>query len=160
MSKIKNLLISAFLVITTAYLAGLFTRSGTQGWYIDATKPILTPPDSVFPIVWSLLYISIIISFYMVLEAIPQDFKAETYKLFISQLVLQILWCFLFFYMKYFGLALAVIVTLDLIVWQMLLIFQKIRPLAGYILYPYFIWICFATYLNFGFIVTSGMAIN
>ncbi len=157
MSKLKNLLFSFILVGLTAYAAGFFTQVGIDSWYRLAAKPILTPPDSVFPIVWGLLYLTLIISFYLVLNKIPADFRAETSQLFISQLLLQIVWCFLFFYLGYTGLALIVLIILNIIVWQMIRIFQEISTPAGYILYPYFIWLCFAAFLNAGFIIVNGM---
>ncbi len=58
------------------------------------------------------------------------------------------------------GAALGVIILLDLIVGKMISIFGQIKPLAGYLNYPYLLWLCYATYLNFIFMSTQGAVVE
>ena len=51
--------------------------------------------------------------------------------------------------------ALAIIILLDVLVLFNIIEFTKISKPSGYILIPYFIWILFATYLNFGYFVLN-----
>ena len=49
-------------VILTAYICSVFTDNGINRWYNNIEKPFLTPPNEVFPIAWTILYVLIIIS--------------------------------------------------------------------------------------------------
>lgn len=159
MNNLKKLAYSSLSVFVTAYASSYFTQYGIYNWYASLSKPLFTPPDFVFPIVWTILYILLVISFFLILvHTLPSE-KKEANNLFLSQLLLQIIWCFLFFYNGYIGLAFGIILLLDFIVYKMIKYFHKICHGAAYLLYPYFIWLCYATYLNFTFIYTQGLIV-
>ncbi len=159
MTNVKKMLYSILVVVSTAFFCSYFTKFGINGWYQGIEKTSLTPPDSVFPIVWNILYVLMIIAFYLILKS-PRHKEYKTAKtLFLSQLVLQIIWCFLFFYNGFIGLALGIIFLLDFIVWKTMFLFRKINPTAYYLMLPYFIWLCFASLLNFSFIVSQGLIV-
>ena len=68
--------------------------------------------------------------------------------LFISQLIFQILWCLAFFTAGEVQLGLVALIFLDVIVFFMAKTYRKISKAAYYFLFPYFIWLVFATVLN------------
>ena len=86
-----------FAVMLTAYICSVFTNNGISQWYNNVEKPFLTPPNNVFPIAWSILYVLIIISTFMVLRDTDSYNRKKANNLFIIQLFLQVLWCFVFF---------------------------------------------------------------
>lgn len=86
----------------------------------------------------------------------PAENKEIGYVCFILQLIFNLLWTPAFFYMQNIGLALAVIIFLDIFVFLTIKKFYSVSKLSGLILIPYFIWILFATYLNIGYLILNG----
>ncbi len=159
MINLNKILYSILVVVATAFLCSYFTKFGIDGWYNNIEKTAITPPNSVFPIVWNILYILMIIAFYLILKS-PEHKEYKTAKtFFLSQLILQIVWCFLFFYNGFIGLAFAIIFLLDFLVWKTMFLFRKINRTSYLLLLPYFIWLCFASILNFSFIVSQGLIV-
>jgi len=124
-------------------------------WYQTLIQPPLTPPAWLFPPVWTILYISMLVS--LILYARKASFQNKTwgYVLFFTQLVLNLAWSPVFFGMKNIAFALAIVILLDILVLFNIIEFSKTSKTAGYILIPYFIWILFATYLNLGFLILN-----
>ena len=124
-------------------------------WYYGLLKPPLTPPDWVLVPVWSVLYFTMFAAALLYIFK-PAENKEIGYVCFILQLIFNLLWTPAFFYMQNIGLALAVIIFLDIFVFLTIKKFYSVSKLSGLILIPYFIWILFATYLNFGYLILNG----
>lgn len=159
MEKLAKFLYSAILVVVTAWLCSYFTRFGIDNWYNALEKPFGTPPNEIFAPVWALIYGLMIISFYLILT-VASPLRRVARQLFIAQLLIQIIWCILFFYEGMLGAAFGVIVFLDVVVWQMLKVFKQIRPLSAWLNYPYLLWLCYATFLNFVFMYVQGAIVE
>lgn len=147
------------IVALTAYIASYFTQFGIYNWYSSLEKPAITPPDSWFPIIWTILYILMAAAFALILIKVDISRQRKANLLFLGQLFLQVLWVFLFFYQGYIALAFAVIILLDIVVYKMIKIFSEIDTLASQLLYPYFWWLVYASFLNLSFIYIFGMII-
>ena len=80
---------STFAVLLTAYICSIFTQSGINGWYNDIDLPAFTPPNYIFPIVWSVLYVLLILSTFIVLKNADSYNKRKANNFFIIQLFLQ-----------------------------------------------------------------------
>ena len=124
-------------------------------WYYNLTKPPLAPPDWIFPPVWSILYFSMLVALLLYLFK-PTQNKKSGYIYFAVQLILNLLWAIVFFYLKNMFLALIVIILLDIFVILTIKSFYKISKISGLILMPYLLWILFATYLNIGYLVLNA----
>lgn len=146
-------------VLLTAYICSALTRIGLAGWYDNSDKPALTPPNIVFPAMWSIIYVLLILASFIALRDGDSSQRSRANNLFIIQLALQILWCFCFFAQGQLALAMAVIILLDIAVYKMITVFLKIRRLAGWLLYPYYWWLIFATFLNAVFISSFGLIV-
>ncbi len=121
-------------------------------WYNELTKPYLSPPSWIFSPVWIILYIMILASL-IIYFATPTIFnKIKGYILFGLQIILNFLWSPAFFLQKNIGLALIIVLLMDILVYYTIKHFYKISKLAAYLLIPYFVWILFATYLNLEFL--------
>lgn len=129
-------------------LAGLLSMEGMKAFSQQAVQPVFTPPDIVFPIVWSILYALMGIGMARVrlYGTLPE--KATAGNLFISQLIINFFWPLVFFNAQAYGLALAFLGVLWILVAQMLLVFRKQDPLAGNLQVPYLLWLSFAAILN------------
>jgi benzodiazapine receptor len=126
-------------------LGGLFTDTGT--WYASLYKPAFNPPEWVFGPVWSMLYLTIGMSFYFLYNDMPR-FGWNMWSLVAIHHLLNFIWTPAFFYLKAPLLALLIIIALlGVIVFLMLVQFRYSRK-ALYLFIQYFIWVCFATVLN------------
>ena len=106
-------------------------------------KPVLYPPNILFPIVWSILYVLMSISFYIVYRE-----DKSTSKIYFLQLIVNSLWTVIFFGLKLKLLAFFWLILIIILVLVMFIKFYKINKNSAYLLIPYLIWLFFAGYLN------------
>jgi len=125
-----------------------FFIPNSRGFYSSLEKPPLSPPGILFPIVWSVLYILMGISLYIVSEY--EYRKEENYLIYIIQLVVNSLWTLLFFGFNLPLLSFLWILLLIVLVIVMIISFYKTNKWAGILNIPYLLWLMFAAYLNFG----------
>ncbi len=114
--------------------------------YRDLIKPTLSPPGIVFPIVWTIIYLLIGISYTLLKEKgkVPK----ETQQLYYTQSIFNYLWTFIFFVFRLRLLSVLWIIILDILVIIMTYQFYRQNKLSGILLVPYVLWLLFATYLN------------
>lgn len=134
----------ALLPLIIGGIVGMLTSSSMN--YNDLVKPVLSPPGIVFPIVWTIIYLLIGISYILLKEKkeVPKEMK----ELYYSQLVFNYLWTFIFFVFRLRLLSVLWIIILDVLVIVMTYQFYKQNKLSGILLIPYVLWLLFATYLN------------
>lgn len=125
-----------------------------QVWYNSLTKPPLTPPASVFSPVWTILYITIFVALFLYIKS-PSENKKEGYYYFAAQLILNLLWSPIFFGLMNMTLALVDIILMDVFILLTIRRFYAVSKASARLLYPYLIWIVFATYLNFAYLVLN-----
>ena len=140
--------IALVLFIAAAFVAASVGALFTPGeWYAQLAKPSWNPPAWVFAPVWTLLYISIGVSGWLVWRRTGLVVNAA-FTVFALQLVLNAAWSWLFFGLHRPDLAFADIVLLWLSILATLLLFWRETRLAGAVLIPYLAWVSFATLLN------------
>ena len=118
--------------------------------YNSLVQPPLSPPSIVFPIVWTILYVLMGISYYL----LKNPSKKEKIIYFV-QLGVNALWSVFFFIGKFYLFSFIWIVLLDVLVIFMIGIFYQNSKISGYLQIPYLIWILFATYLNLGIYILN-----
>ncbi len=114
--------------------------------YNSLQKPFLAPPSIVFPIVWTILYILMGIS-YGILESKSQA-DSSIKLIYYSQLFVNALWSILFFYLKWRFFAFLWLVFLLALILIMIKTFYNKNKVSGLIQIPYLLWTLFADYLN------------
>ena len=147
-------LITIIICIIACELAGLiggfFTAKNIPTWYAKLKKPKINPPNWIFGPVWITLFFLMGVSLYLILN---KDLKNREVKkgllLFAVQLILNVRWSFLFFYLHNPSGAFLDIVLLWLAIILTIIQFRKIEKKAAYLLLPYLIWVTFAAFLNF-----------
>ena len=144
----RKLIISLLISLGVGGLSALITM-GSMDIYKYLVKPPLSPPSILFPIVWTILYILMGISAYLVYR--DSSIDSGALKIYALQLFINFVWPILFFVLNYRLLALIWIIILDIVVIIMIRKFYKINKTAAYLQIPYLVWVLFATYLNFGF---------
>ena len=120
-------------------------------FYKNLKKPNFTPPSSIFKLIWPILYILMAISLFFVLIS-SSALKTMAVSIFIFQLFLNIVWSPVFFILRKIRLALLISILLTVSVLFMIFIFYEISVLASFLQIPYFLWLCFATVLNWSFV--------
>lgn len=130
-------------------LGGAITAGPVKSWYPTLVKPALTPPDIVFPIVWTALYALMGVAAWRVWRRLGLKAARGALALFALQLALNLGWSWLFFGQRQLGWAVAEIGLLWLAIAACIAVFARIDRLAALLLAPYLLWVSFAAYLTF-----------
>jgi benzodiazapine receptor len=141
---LKEYIISGCSVIATIVLSSKYTTAKTE-WYKCIKPRNITPPSFVFPIVWSILYFTIFLSFANVIR----DKYIIIQLLFVITLVLNVVWCYLYFGKR--EIAYAFIVILFMILNSIIIVLLALKKKDIHLVklhIPYLAWICFAALLN------------
>ena len=157
-SSINRLLISVLLPLLVGFAGSLVTSPAIKGWYANINRPSFAPPNSVFGPVWTMLFILMGIAFFLVWQQPvkknskkQQQLKKEAVACFLTQLLFNFLWSYLFFGLQLPWAAFIEIIVLWGLIAATIIRFERIKPLAAYLLLPYILWVTFASVLNFAF---------
>lgn len=140
----KKLAIYILIPLIFGTIIGLLTSSFSE--YKNIIMPKFAPPGWVFPVVWSILYILMGISRYIV-EINGND--TDAVKVYNFQLFINLTWTFFFFTFKWYLFSFIWILLLLSMVSLMTYKFYKISKASGFLQIPYIIWIVFAAILNY-----------
>jgi tryptophan-rich sensory protein len=140
--------------VVSGAMVGALTMNGT--WYATLNKPWFTPPGYVFGPVWTVLYILMGVSVYLV---ISHGWEKKPVKygvlLFGLQLVANLVWSFFFFGLQSPPLALVDIILLLALIIATIVAFNRVSKPAAVLLVPYLAWVCIATALNVGIVLLN-----
>lgn len=134
----KSLILYALFPLVIGIIVGLLTDTSTYNGNV---------PAIIFPIVWSVLYVLMGISSYLVRD------NKELMIIYIINLIVNYAWSFIFFNLEFRVFAFFWILLLLGIVIYMAYRFYKENKLAGYLLIPYILWLIFAAFLNLSIII-------
>ena len=143
---LKKLTLLLFFIILCQFaglIGAIFTFPALESWYPALTKPFFNPPNIIFGPVWTLLFLLMGISIFMVWGN-----KKVNINWFWLQLGLNILWSVIFFGLQSPILGFLVILLLWYTIFMTIKEFGKYNKIASYLLYPYIIWVSFAGILN------------
>lgn len=147
---VNKLIKSIAIPLIAGGLSAFLTRGAMED-FMKLNQPPLSPPGWLFPIVWTVLYILMGISLYLILRSdADEDTVQAAQWIFYFQLALNFLWPFLFFNMGWFLFAFVELVILWIAVAVMIKQFAQTSKLAAYLNIPYLVWLTFAAYLNLG----------
>ncbi len=152
-----KLLISLALPQLAGLLGAVFVTDSLSTWYRTLNTGILVPPEGLFGPTWTILYLLMGVSLYLVWKQwtiLPWSRRTKRLALiaFAAQLVLNSLWSVIFFGLRSPELALLEIIMLMLAIALNIVLFWGVSRKAAYLLVPYLLWVCFATYLNFSIV--------
>lgn len=148
--KIVPIVIAIFIPLLVGGLSTLLTINGMDK-FKELKQPFLSPPSYIFPIVWTILYILMGISSYLIYNnknVLYYEEKERSLLLYIVQLILNFFWSIIFFNMNKFFFAFIWLVLLWTLVLFLIINAKKVNKKASYLLIPYILWLTFAGYLN------------
>lgn len=116
--------------------------------YASLQQPPLAPPGSLFPIVWTILYVLMGVS-YGILDS-QNKINDDINLIYYLQLAVNALWSIFFFVFKWRFFSILWIILLIVLVVRMIRAFYAENRTAGLLQLPYLAWLIFATYLNIG----------
>lgn len=147
---ILGLMTSIVICLTAGALGSFFTTPAISTWYATLIKPSIAPPNWVFFPVWTVLFIMMGISLFIVWKKGFQDHQVKAaLSVFGIQLILNILWSAVFFGLRSPLAGLIEIVILWVAILVMIQRFMRISKVAGLLLIPYILWVTFAAMINF-----------
>jgi translocator protein len=136
------------LVAVVAVSGSMFTPSADPVWYAGLHKPSFNPPSWIFAPVWTVLYVLIAVSAWLVWRRAGWNNGRRALTWWFAQLALNAAWTPVFFGAHRIGLALAIILSLLVAIAGTILAFRRHHGLAAGMLVPYLAWVVFATLLN------------
>ena len=151
MNKTLEFIKSILIPVVLGGIVGLIISNFMD--YDIINKPLLSPPAIVFPIIWTILYILMGISYGILKANDLADEKVNS--VYFTQLLTNITWPIVFFAFKWRFIAIIWIIVLLILIIYMTILFYKKNKLAGLLQIPYIIWTIFATYLTIGVYVLN-----
>lgn len=147
------------VVLGLGFLSSRISDAGPSNpWFAALVKPALYPPPAAFGIVWSVLYVLIGIALAMVASARGAPGRSIAVGVFVVQFLLNLTWSPVFFGMHRMSVALGIIGAMIVLTGGLIVLFWRVRPVAGALILPYMAWICFAAVLNYQFLVANPAA--
>lgn len=145
----KILILSLVIVYSFAFIGSIFTAQTVGSEWYKSIRPTITPPNWVFPIVWNILFFLIAISFYLAWMKSGKKQKIKITIVFGINLLLNVIWSFLFFSLQNPIFAFFDLIVFWLSIMAMILVTWKINKTSSYLLIPYLLWVSFAGILNY-----------
>lgn len=147
---IFKLVISIVVCQGAGFIGSIFTTPAIATWYGGLNKPPFSPPNWLFGPVWIVLFLLMGIALFLVWrQGMHAPGVVIALIVFAVQLVLNILWSFLFFKLQSPLCGFIEIVILWLAIILTILCCARISRTAGVLLIPYIVWVSFAAILNF-----------
>lgn len=143
MKKHKKLIIFILIPLVVGFASNLL--GGSTDIYEKINTPAFAPPGFLFPIVWTILYILMGISSYMISK---EENSKTALTVYFVQLGVNALWSLFFFRLNYFLFSALWLVLLLCLIIYMIYEFSKLNKTAAYLQIPYALWVTFALVLN------------
>jgi tryptophan-rich sensory protein len=142
-----TLFLTFFAACGAAAATGVMFMPGA--WYRDLSKPWWTPKAWMFPVVWTILYISMAWAAMRVAMLAESDAAVgSALALWAVQIAVNTLWTPVFFGLRRIRAALIVMVCLWVAVALTMVTFWQLDAIAGALFAPYLAWVTIAGVLN------------
>lgn len=145
------------ITAVVAYYSKFFITEGINEWYHFIFHPNIVPGDSFYLIGWMVADILLGAAFMVLILRLPAvEFPKYNYP-FLGLLILQFLWCYAFFFCKQLGWGLVIMLPYTILAFRSIRIFKEGEQLAAQLLYPYFAFILYTTFVNMSMVTEHGL---
>lgn len=152
-----RLVLALGLCLAVGAVGSLATAPQIPTWYAGLAKPGWTPPDFVFPVVWTLLYVMMAVALWRLWDRHPPSpARGTAIRLFALQLALNFIWTPVFFGLEAIGWGVAIILALWLAIAATIWAAARIDRPAAWMLAPYLAWVSYASALNIAIFVMNS----
>ena len=149
--SLKNKVLIVLLIAFVSYLGNVFTSTSVNTWYLGLNLPSWTPPGAFIGIVWTIIYILLAVSIISVFSKYTNTERLRFIHIkrwFLINLILNLLWSFVFIANKAIFAGILVAALLTISVYILIYLIRPVSRWSAVALYPYAIWTTFATILN------------
>ena len=149
--RLFKFVIALAIPLSVGMFAWVLIQDSIKDWYPTLTTltiPFFHPPAYIFAPVWSVPYITMGISLYLVLIAEPGVLRSRAILVFGLQLILNFWWSMFFFIFRHPEVAMVTTICLWFSIVWMMSIFRRLSPLSAYLQIPYLFWVAFAGTMN------------
>ena len=148
--KYLRILVSLIIAHTAGLVGSVFTARSIETWYASLNKPTWNPPNWIFAPVWLMLYSLMGYAAYLIWRVRTTDPRADrALTVYAIHLIVNAGWSVIYFGWRDILFAFYWILMLDVLIIVTLVLFWRIKQLAGVLLIPYLAWALFASYLNY-----------
>lgn len=147
LKKYSPYIISVAISLGTGGFSAFLTRN-SMSLYSEINRPPLSPPSWLFPVVWTILFVLMGIAAAKIWCSNGKEIDSALI-FYGFQLVFNFIWPIIFFNFRAFEFAFFWLIALIVLVGISMIKFYRIDKTAGWLMLPYFVWICFAGYLNY-----------
>ncbi len=144
-----GMMVVVVVTLCAGLIGNLLSADAITTWYAGLDKPSWNPPNWLFGPVWTILYVLMGVAAYQVWERVKDSSRRAALVVYGVQLVLNASWSIIFFAFRQPGIAFGEIVVMWVAILATIILFWRVRPLAGVLLLPYIAWVTFASALNF-----------
>lgn len=145
----KLLILCIVIPLAVGSLAGLLTSQSMDA-FSSLNKPALSPPGWLFPVVWTILYVLMGVSSYLVITSGAGKNKIrDALVIYGLQLLFNFFWSIWFFNFGWYLFAFVWLLILWVLIFNTIASFYEISKPSAYLMIPYLLWVTFAGYLNF-----------
>lgn len=148
-SYLRWVVVAVPLIVLLGFASARLVPTGSENcWYQALVKPGATPPDWLFPVAWTTLYVLMGFALALILNARGSRSRGLALALFTAQLIVNLAWSPLFFgahLVRWSLIAIGLMLALTI---ATAFVFGRIRPLAAWLLVPYMVWMSFAGLLT------------
>ena len=149
-TKTNNWIKCVAIPLAVGGVAGFLTMGGMKAFQL-MKQPPLSPPQWLFPIVWTVLYVLMgLASCKIKYGNAGEQERADALTIYYAQLIVNFLWPVFFFNFQWYLFSFLWLLLLWILVYKMIQSFFRIAPKAAYLCVPYLVWLTFAAYLNLG----------
>jgi len=150
LSSFWKLIICVLGCEAVGIISGLLSQPGMNNWFENLNKPSWNPPSFIFGPVWTLLYLLMGVSLWLIWKSeLPIQQKKSGMVIFALQLLFNFWWSILFFAFHEPLFALFNIAAMLIAIILTIFHFAPISRVAAWLLVPYVSWVSFATILNY-----------
>lgn len=146
---VLRVIIVLLSVVAVLYFGKMFTDEG-MAWYATLTKPALTPPDIWFSIVWTAIFVLIIVCVVRIWQRRYPGYRVIL-SIFALNGLLNVAWSYFFFAQHAMLWAFADLVLLWISICYLMALLKLVSRWDHLLLLPYALWVAFAGYLNLAY---------
>ena len=149
----RNIILLIICIVITFLIGNLFAIFIDTSSYSGLNK-IINVPGYIFPIVWSILYLIMGITLFLILKS-NNELKYQAIRIYFIQLLVNSLWTLFFFKFNLYLFSYIWIILLIILVIIMIIKFYKIKIITGILNIFYLLWLIFASILNLGIVLLN-----